>query len=74
MEVGQRAIYTSDLRLLYSQLLNTNDCPPFGAQPLLEACSGSPLRHLCVSILLLSSSLNHTGSTSQDSRQPVDSR
>ena len=73
-KVGHRAIYTSNLRLLYSQMLNTNDWPPFWAQPPLEACSASPLRHLCVSTPLLSSTFSHTGSTSQDSRQPVDSR
>lgn len=51
------AIYTSDLRLLYSLLLNDGLYPtpptPFWAQPLLEACSGSPLRHLCVCLSCL---------------------
>lgn len=71
------AIYTSDLRLLYSQLLNDGLPPP--PHPILSSTpAGGPFRisteaFVCVSILPLSSAPHHTGSTSQDRRQPVDS-
>lgn len=69
------AIYTSDLRLLYSQLLN-DGLPP---HPILSSTPAGGLFRIsteafvCVSILPLSSAPHHTGSTSQDRRQPVDS-